>query len=81
MFTCALSTCVILVWRSAGVGRTGTVLVLSLLLSQLKDNPKMPFDIRQTILDLREMRRGLVQSQEQFEFIYNALADALPEYF
>ena len=67
--------------RSAGVGRTGTVLVLSLLLSQLKDNPKASFDIRKTILDLREMRSSLVQTQEQFEFIYKALAAALPEYF
>ena len=63
---------------SAGIGRTGSVLVIALLLSQLeRQGPHTQFDIPSTILKVREMRPGLVQTETQFRFLYKALAAAV----
>ena len=53
---------------SAGVGRTGTFIACSLI-KHLRLSKK-EIDIPQIVLDLRKCRSGMVQTDEQYAFIY-----------
>jgi len=73
----------IVVHCSAGIGRTGTfclvhctVTKLRLLLSaSLKGN----FNVKESLLRMREERAGMVQTKEQYVFVYMSLVDKLSE--
>lgn len=54
---------------SAGVGRTGVLLVILHLLNKNDKN----YNIPETILTLREYRMSLVQTKEQLEFCYKII--------
>lgn len=58
---------------SAGVGRTGTYLALHSLTEQIKAGCDS-IDILDTVLKLREKRPKMVQTAEQYTFLYQALA-------
>lgn len=57
---------------SAGVGRTGTFLALQHL-TELVKNGESSIDILSTVLQLRELRPKMVQSLQQYMFLYQAL--------
>lgn len=57
---------------SAGVGRTGTYLALQHLTEQVKAGAES-IDILGTVLLLRELRPKMVQTQEQYSFIYQVM--------
>uniref|UniRef100_A0A8D9ETX6 protein-tyrosine-phosphatase n=1 Tax=Cacopsylla melanoneura TaxID=428564 RepID=A0A8D9ETX6_9HEMI len=60
---------------SAGVGRTGTYIACDILLQCLNDNRKL--NIFRTVLDLREQRAHMVQSEAQYVYLYQSLTNAV----
>jgi hypothetical protein len=62
----------VLVHCSAGVGRTGCFLAISLGIRQLDAESQV--DIVRIVCQLRKERGGMIQTLEQYEFIYQVLA-------
>jgi len=61
---------------SAGIGRTGTFLVIDIVLEAIEQKGKdILIDIQQTILRLREQRSGIIQTAAQYRFVYKAIKD------
>ena len=60
---------------SAGIGRTGTFVALDCLMTELtKGGPSAtPLDVQRLVKILRRQRFGMVQTQDQFKFVYEAL--------
>lgn len=67
---------VICVHCSAGVGRTGTFIVLDILLDKIKSSGfNCDIDVHNTVKLVRAQRSGMVQNKTQYRFIYLALQD------
>lgn len=71
----------ILVHCSAGIGRTGTFITVDAMLERIRlqmQNGVVPdLDVPSFINTLRRERSGMVQSLEQFQFCFVAIADEL----
>ncbi|XP_053398878.1 uncharacterized protein LOC123558827 [Mercenaria mercenaria] len=65
----------ILVHCSAGIGRTGTFLSLDYLVDQA--NIEGYVNVFQCVQNLRHQRVNMVQNQDQYMFLHEALAEAL----
>lgn len=64
----------IVVHCSAGIGRTGAVIVIDLLIDQIKRiGLDCEIDIQRTIQMVREKRSGMVQTEAQYKFVYLAV--------
>nr|XP_058941236.1 receptor-type tyrosine-protein phosphatase delta-like [Pocillopora verrucosa] len=63
---------------SAGVGRTGVFCALSILIERLKSEGVV--DVFQTVKQLRAQRPAMVQTKDQYEFIYSALSEYLDSF-
>jgi len=63
----------IVVHCSAGVGRTGTFLAIHLALQKL--TYRSVIDVMKTVLNLRQQRSGMVQSKDQYKFVYATIND------
>eukprot|EP00038_Savillea_parva_P026697 m.55759 g.55759 ORF g.55759 m.55759 type:complete len:1519 (-) comp7627_c0_seq2:71-4627(-) len=59
---------------SAGVGRTGTLLGIDINIDRMSDTDAI--DVYGTLNQMRRERNTMVQTEEQYIFIYRALADA-----
>ncbi|XP_068160420.1 tyrosine-protein phosphatase non-receptor type 7-like [Antennarius striatus] len=62
----------IVVHCSAGIGRTGCFIVSSIACQQLRDCGQV--DILETVCQLRLDRGGMIQTTEQYQFLYSTLA-------
>ncbi|XP_068603043.1 tyrosine-protein phosphatase non-receptor type 7-like isoform X2 [Brachionichthys hirsutus] len=62
----------IIVHCSAGIGRTGCFIVSSITCQQLRDCGRV--DILETVCQLRLDRGGMIQTTEQYQFLYSTLA-------
>ncbi|KAL5016390.1 hypothetical protein ScPMuIL_005979 [Solemya velum] len=60
---------------SAGIGRTGTFIGLDYLINQGQSEKRV--DVFNVICKMRHQRTHLVQTHEQYEFLYDALVEAL----
>ncbi|XP_052257824.1 uncharacterized protein LOC127862660 isoform X2 [Dreissena polymorpha] len=65
----------ILVHCSAGIGRTGTFIALDYLIRQA--HAEKTIDVFRTVTDMRYQRSNFVQTDIQYEFLHNAILEAL----
>ncbi|XP_050679890.1 tyrosine-protein phosphatase non-receptor type 11-like [Leptidea sinapis] len=67
---------VVCVHCSAGIGRTGTFIVIDMLLDQIrKEGFDCEIDVHRTVQMVRDQRSGMVQNEAQYKFIYMALLE------
>ncbi|XP_013140652.1 PREDICTED: tyrosine-protein phosphatase corkscrew-like [Papilio polytes] len=61
---------------SAGIGRTGTFIVIDMILDQVrKEGYDCEIDIHRTVQMVRDQRSGMVQNEAQYKFIYMAVLE------
>eukprot|EP00039_Didymoeca_costata_P019439 m.337547 g.337547 ORF g.337547 m.337547 type:complete len:627 (-) comp18161_c0_seq1:158-2038(-) len=60
---------------SAGIGRTGTFIVIDILLRVIEQRgTECEIDIQHTIQRVRGQRSGLIQTEAQYAFVYQAIS-------
>jgi protein tyrosine phosphatase len=67
---------------SAGVGRAGTFIAIHINLEKMNhpgSHQQEAVDIPRTVALLRQSRAGMVQTAEQYQFIYDVVRDAARE--
>ncbi|XP_066467688.1 receptor-type tyrosine-protein phosphatase-like N isoform X2 [Tiliqua scincoides] len=67
-------SCPIVVHCSDGVGRTGTYILIDMVLNRMAKGVK-EIDIAATLEHVRDQRPGMVQTKDQFEFALTAVAE------
>lgn len=61
---------------SAGVGRCGTFLAIQCVVEKLKSNiPPSAIDVKNIVSSLREYRMAMVQTKDQYKFIYQVMEE------
>lgn len=63
---------------SAGIGRSGTFVVVDSVLSMVEEKVKK-IDIAKLIVEMRRSRMGLIQTPQQLQFCWKTIADVLRE--
>ncbi|XP_043846704.1 tyrosine-protein phosphatase non-receptor type 11-like isoform X1 [Dromiciops gliroides] len=64
----------IVVHCSAGIGRTGTIIVIDILVDTIRrQGLDCDIDIPRTIQRVRQQRSGMVQTEAQYKFVYMAV--------
>ncbi|XP_073540929.1 tyrosine-protein phosphatase non-receptor type 6 isoform X1 [Phyllobates terribilis] len=65
----------IIVHCSAGIGRTGTIIVIDMLVDTIQTKGlDCDIDVQKTIQMVRSQRSGMVQTEAQYRFTYAAIA-------
>ncbi|XP_067308635.1 solute carrier organic anion transporter family member 5A1b isoform X2 [Pseudorasbora parva] len=67
-------SCPVIVHCSDGAGRTGTYILIDMVLNKMAKGAK-EIDIAATLEHLRDQRPGMVQSKDQFEFALTTVAE------
>ncbi|XP_034948424.1 receptor-type tyrosine-protein phosphatase F isoform X3 [Chelonus insularis] len=71
----AINRGLIVIHCSAGIGRTGTLIAIDILLQHIKENRKL--DVFGTVYRLRHHRINMVQRETQYAYIYNCIRQVL----
>jgi len=70
----------LLVHCSAGIGRTGTFILIDMLIQDIESKGlTVELDIFQALDKIRQQRSGLVQTKGQYRFLYEALAEYIQQ--
>ena len=89
---CRRSGCNLVVHCSAGIGRTGTFCAIDILLQRIhwlklqvhgslqQGAIERAMDIAELVRALRKQRRGMVQTGDQYSFIFHAVMDEMEVY-
>lgn len=69
---------------SAGIGRTGVFCAVHSITAKLKllltaSVPQATISLKEIVLKMRDERAGMVQTMEQYSFIYQSLLEKLKE--
>ncbi|RDD46599.1 Receptor-type tyrosine-protein phosphatase epsilon, partial [Trichoplax sp. H2] len=72
---CGKSKAPIICHCSAGVGRSGVYIVIDAMLEMLKDIGKI--DVAGFLAHIRSQRQHMVQTEEQYAFIYDVIVEAI----
>jgi len=67
----------IIIHCSAGIGRTGTFVSIYICLQRFKLDKN--YDIKETVINLRKQRLGMVQSLEQYMFVHQVVSELIEE--
>ncbi|XP_065839852.1 receptor-type tyrosine-protein phosphatase N2-like [Oscarella lobularis] len=67
--------CPIIVHDSAGVGRTGTYILIDIVLDRIQGSKIKEIDLAATVEHLRDQRMQMVKNKEQFEFALKAVVE------
>ncbi|CAL1580544.1 unnamed protein product [Knipowitschia caucasica] len=67
-------SCPVIVHCSEGAGRTGTYILIDMVLNKMSKGAK-EIDIAATLEHLRDQRPGMVQTKDQFEFALTTVAE------
>jgi len=67
-------SCPIIIHCSDGVGRSGTYILIDMVLNRMTKGSK-EIDIAATLEHIRDQRSGMVQTRSQFEFCLTAVAE------
>ncbi|XP_046857047.1 uncharacterized protein LOC124450436 isoform X2 [Xenia sp. Carnegie-2017] len=67
----------IVVHCSAGVGRTGAFIALDMSLRRISDLNQPTVNIKETVQDMRNQRINMVQTLEQYVFVYEAVLEII----
>ncbi|XP_034095320.1 receptor-type tyrosine-protein phosphatase-like N [Gymnodraco acuticeps] len=67
-------SCPIIVHCSDGIGRTGTYILIDMVLNRMAKGVK-EIDIAATLEHVRDQRSGMVRTKDQFEFALTAVAE------
>lgn len=74
----------LLIHCSAGIGRTGTFIVVHAVLEEYRyyHQKKLPltFNLIEVLVRIRAARPGMVQTKDQLQFCYRALCEAIAAY-
>ena len=62
---------------SAGIGRSGTVILVDSCLREAEMSGQGVVRIKQRLLDMRTYRMGLIQSEEQLRFSYQSIIEGI----
>lgn len=66
----------VVVHCSAGIGRTGTIIVIDMIRNQIRvQGLNCEIDVPRAIQKVRAYRSGMVQTELQYRFIYQAVVD------
>ena len=65
----------VIVHCSAGIGRTGTFIVIDMIIQRINlYGLQCEFDVQKTVFGIRLQRSGMVQTEAQYQFIYLAIS-------
>jgi protein-tyrosine phosphatase len=68
--------CPVVVHCSAGIGRTGAIILIDVIIDKIKHyGLQCDIDVQKTVLNLRTQRSGMVQTEKQYQFLYIALKE------
>lgn len=68
-----LSEMIVLIYFSAGIGRTGCFIAISNGIRQL--NRERTVDVLRILCNLRRDRGGMIQTNDQYHFVYLVLSE------